>query len=67
MEENKKEKGAFSFLRSLGFLGKDKKNTASAPNQNQKQPKNEPKKNVFYVGNVQEDLKKKKKLLEEIE
>lgn len=65
MEEKKKEKGAFSFLRSLGFLGKDKKNPQQ--NQSQEQPKNVPKKNVFYAGNVQEDLKRKKKLLEEIE
>jgi len=52
-EKNKKKKS--SFLASLGFGSKTESQSA------------EGKKNVFYVGNVQSDLKKRKTVLESIE
>lgn len=62
MEDEKKKKGAFSFLRSLGFLGKQKDVQAKPVNA----PADGKKRNQFAVDNVQQDLNKRKKVLEGI-
>ena len=55
-DEIGKKKKKFSFLASLGFGSKT---------ENPSEDKN--KKNAFYVGNFQSDLKKRKTVLESIE
>lgn len=55
-EEEKKKKSKFSFLRMIG-LGSDNNTSKQEP---------DPSSNKFYVGNVQTDLKNRKKKLDEI-
>jgi len=61
MEDTGKKK-KFSFLASLGM-----KSDPKSPVMDETASADASKKNEFYVGNVQDELKKKKKMLAEIE